>query len=121
MAFYSASLDEDGQETKRTFSAGGNSSSRKATPRTFFKTVRYVTSGAFIEKALDVEDEVQIVSGEHSNSNTTGSSEMVPNLDLTSNESYPSTDNELWYGKACEMSKMITKPDAFKAWLSAKK
>uniref|UniRef100_T1GPF8 Mediator of RNA polymerase II transcription subunit 8 n=1 Tax=Megaselia scalaris TaxID=36166 RepID=T1GPF8_MEGSC len=59
--------------------------------------------------------------GEHSNSNTTGSSEMVPNLDLTSNESYPSTDNELWYGKACEMSKMITKPDAFKAWLSAKK
>lgn len=123
MAFYSASVDDEGQETKRTFSAGRNSNpgSRKQTPRTFFKTVRYVSSAAYIEKSEDVEDENEgqlIESGEISN---TTSSEVVPNLDLTSNESYPSTDNDMWYGKACEISKMITKPDAFQAWLSAKK
>lgn len=122
MAFYSASVDDDGQETRRTFSAGRNSNpkSRKQTPRTYFKTVRYVSSAAFIEKTVDGEDDCEepIVSGEISN---TTSLEVVPNLELTSNESYPSTDNDMWYGKACEMSKMITKPDAFQAWLSAKK
>lgn len=119
MAFYSASVDDEGQETKRTFSAGRNSNtgSLKPTPRTYFKTVRYVSSEDYIEKADD-DVEGQIVSGEISN---TTSSEVVPNLDLTSNESYPSTDNDMWYGKACEISKMITKPDAFQAWLSAKK
>lgn len=120
MAFYSAKIDDDGHETKRTFSGGRNSNpnSRKQTPRTYFKTVRYVGSAAYIEKAEDGEDEGPIVSGEISN---TTSLEVVPNLELTSNESYPSTDNDMWYGKACEISKMITKPDAFKAWLSAKK
>ncbi|KAL5278356.1 hypothetical protein ACFFRR_003151 [Megaselia abdita] len=117
MAFYSASVDDEGQETKRTYSAGRNSnpSSRRQTPRTFLKTVKYVSSAAYIEKAVDGEDECE---GQISN---TTSSEVVPNLDLTSNESYPSTDNDMWYGKACEISKMITKPDAFQAWLSAKK
>ena len=112
MAFYSATLDEDGNESIRTYTS---SRSSVMSPKKCLRTVRYVNSAVCIEKSYEDEE---------SESEDSKSLVAIPNLDLSSNnDSYPSTDeNEISYGQACEMTNIITRPDAaFNDWLEAKK
>lgn len=49
--------------------------------------------------------------------------ETVPSLELNSNESFPSSGDNLTYSyrKVCEVTKIIKKPDAYNEWLAAKR
>lgn len=80
---------------------------------------RQVNSAAFIENKLQEvssDDNVNcaIASDSHSN--------IVPPLDLRSEENFPTRDFTFSYRKHCEEAEIALKPDqAYETWLSAKK
>lgn len=88
---------------------------------------RIVNPAAYIEKTPD-QSEASSVSEDVSNkyqphAPSESQSDIVPPLDLQSEENYPTTrDYTFSYRKHCEAAKIVLKPDkAFETWLSAKR
>ncbi|KAL9871879.1 coiled-coil domain-containing protein 34-like [Glossina fuscipes] len=135
MAFYTSRVDDDGNELERRPSARNLTSSiTDSTAKSNLSSrsceikgnVRYVNPAAYIEKSGETErtlgaGQKSVRSKGRASSET--ESDIVPPLDLQSEDNYPTTqDCTFSYRKYCEPAKIVLKPNsAYETWLSAKK
>uniref|UniRef100_A0A1A9ZQ98 Coiled-coil domain-containing protein n=1 Tax=Glossina pallidipes TaxID=7398 RepID=A0A1A9ZQ98_GLOPL len=131
MAFYTSRVDDDGNELERRpsarnlteYTARSNLSSRSCEIK---GSVRYVNPAAYIEKSDETERTLGAVQKSVRSKGSAVSetqSDIVPPLDLQSEDNYPTTqDCTFSYRKYCEPAKIVLRPDtAYETWLSAKR
>ncbi|XP_036317412.1 protein MNN4-like [Rhagoletis pomonella] len=137
MAFYTTRVDDSGNEIERRHSARslaisvGASSTSASTSRIILSSrscetkssVRYINRAAFIEKTPDQSETSSINEDNKPHPPSENHSDIVPPLDLQSEDNYPTTrDYTFSYRKHCEAAKIVLKPDlAYETWLSAKR
>ncbi|XP_067634544.1 coiled-coil domain-containing protein 34-like [Eurosta solidaginis] len=137
MAFYTTRVDDNGNEIERRHSARSlaislsTSSTSTNTSRANLSSrscetkasVRYINPAAFIEKTPDQSERSSINEQNRPQPNSENQSDIVPPLDLQSEDNYPTTrDYTFSYRKHCEAAKIVLKPDlAYETWLSAKR
>ncbi|XP_069966178.1 coiled-coil domain-containing protein 34-like [Bactrocera oleae] len=137
MAFYTTRVDDNGNEIERRHSARSlaislsasststntsrvNLSSRSCETKA---SVRHINPAAFIEKTPDQSETSSINDESKLQPPSENQSDIVPPLDLQSEDNYPTTrDYTFSYRKHCEAAKIVLKPDlAYETWLSAKR
>lgn len=89
----------------------------------FFIILRHINPAAFIEKTPDQSETSSINDESKLQPPSENQSDIVPPLDLQSEDNYPTTrDYTFSYRKHCEAAKIVLKPDlAYETWLSAKR
>ncbi|KAI9579406.1 hypothetical protein GQX74_004878, partial [Glossina fuscipes] len=135
MAFYTSRVDDDGNELERRPTARSLASSiSESTTRLNLSSrscdrkagVLYINPAAYIEKDGEMERSPDAGQGSIDSkcpSVSETESDIVPPLDLQSEENYPTTrDYTFSYRKHCEAAKIVLKPEkAYETWLSAKR
>uniref|UniRef100_A0A1B0A4J0 Coiled-coil domain-containing protein n=1 Tax=Glossina pallidipes TaxID=7398 RepID=A0A1B0A4J0_GLOPL len=135
MAFYTSRVDDDGNELERRPTARSLASSiSESTARLNLSSrscdrkagVLYINPAAYIEKDGEMERSLDAAQGSIDSkcpSVCETESDIVPPLDLQSEENYPTTrDYTFSYRKHCEAAKIVLKPEkAYETWLSAKR
>uniref|UniRef100_A0A1A9VL38 Coiled-coil domain-containing protein n=1 Tax=Glossina austeni TaxID=7395 RepID=A0A1A9VL38_GLOAU len=135
MAFYTSRVDDDGNELERRPTARSLASSKnESTTRLNLSSrscdrktgVLYINPAAYIEKDGEMERSHTGRAGSIDSKCPSVSeieSDIVPPLDLQSEENYPTTrDYTFSYRKHCEAAKIVLKPEkAYETWLSAKR
>ncbi|KAL9895336.1 uncharacterized protein ACN2A1_006074 [Glossina fuscipes fuscipes] len=135
MAFYTSRVDDDGNELERRPTARSLASSiSESTTRLNLSSrscdrkagVLYINPAAYIEKDGEMGRSPDAGQGSIDSkcpSVSETESDIVPPLDLQSEENYPTTrDYTFSYRKHCEAAKIVLKPEkAYETWLSAKR